>query len=449
MPEQYSTGGAGAEAGIRGRTAREIARSVERAVAAGELRPGERLPSVRRLAEALGVSPGTVAAATAELRRRGLVVSRPRSGLQVAERPPVGGPRTAVPIPSGVRDLANGNPDPAFLPDLGRALRGLSGPSRPYGEALLLPELETVAAASLRADGVDPANLCAVNGALDGLERVLAAHLAPGDLVAVEDPGFAGVLDLVRALGLGLQPVAVDESGMRPEALRAALAAGARAVVVTPRGQNPTGAALDARRARELRAVLDASPEVLVVEDDHLGPVAGVPVHTLTPGRAAWAAVRSVSKWLGPDLRVALLAGDAATVARVTGRQAVGPGWVSSIIQRAVATLWADEETLALAEQAATVYGGRRRRLVEALAAEGVEATGRSGLNVYVPVPDEDAAVRALLAAGWAVGAGARHRIAGGPAIRITISTLKPDEADRLAADVSAAVRPGPRTRAA
>jgi DNA-binding transcriptional MocR family regulator len=100
-------------------------------------------------------------------------------------------------------------------------------------------------------------------------------------------------------------------------------------------------------------------------------------------------------------------------------------------------------------EQAATVYAGRRRRLLDALEATGVAATGRSGLNVHVPVPDEDAAVRALLAAGWAVGAGTRHRIASGPAIRITISTLRPEDADRLAADVAEAVRPPARTRAA
>jgi DNA-binding transcriptional MocR family regulator len=454
--EQYSTGAARAEGGSRtrrraitGSTAREIAASVERAVAGGALSPGERLPSVRGLADELGVSPSTVAAAMADLRRRGVIVSRPRSGLQVADRPPLAAPGFAVAVPSGVRDLANGNPDPAFLPDLRAALTRAVGAPRLYGEVAVTPELEAAAGAALRADGIDPSHLCAVNGALDGIERVLSAHLVPGDLVAVEDPGFAGVLDLARVLGLGLQPVALDEAGMRPDSLRAAIAAGARAVVVSPRGQNPTGAAFDGRRARELRAVLDRAPGVLVLEDDHLGPVAGVKAHTLTEGRAAWASVRSVSKSLGPDLRLAVLAGDAGTVARVTGRQSVGPGWVSSILQRAVATLWEDDETAALVEQAVTVYNGRRRRLLDALAAEGVAATGRSGLNVHVPVPDEDAAVRSLLAAGWAVGAGGRHRIASGPAIRITISTLRPEEADRLAAAVAAALRPAGRTRAA
>ena len=437
------------EQSISGRNAREIAGSVEAAVAAGALVPGARLPSVRSLAAQLEVSPTTVAAALQDLRRRGVVVSRPRSGVRVADRPPLATAPPEAPVPEGVRDLAGGNPDPAFLPDVHAALRRLSGPPRLYGEEAVAPELRAVAARALAADGIDTAHLAVVGGALDGIERVLGAHLAGGDAVAVEDPGFSGVLDLLRALGLVPLPVAIDTRGMLPASLREALREGARAVLLTPRGQNPTGAALDARRARDLRRVLDAHPGALLVEDDHLGPVAGTPALTLTAGRARWAVVRSVSKWLGPDLRLAVLAGDEQTVQRVAGRQGVGPGWVSTLLQRAVAALWGDAETAALAEQAATVYAGRRRALVQALGQHGIATETPSGLNVWIPVPAEDVAVRGLLTVGWAVSAGSRYRLRTPPAIRVTTSTLRPGEAERFAGDLAALLRPGGRTRAA
>jgi DNA-binding transcriptional MocR family regulator len=285
-----------------------------------------------------------------------------------------------------------------------------------------------------------------VNGALDGIERVLAAHLAPGDLVAVEDPGWPGVLDLVRALGLRLAPVAIDGRGMVPEALEGALRAGARAAVLTPRGQNPTGAAFDAERAATLRALLK---DVLVVEDDHLGPVAGVPWFSAAGASGRWAMVRSVSKWLGPDLRCAILAADELTLARVEGRMSLGPGWVSGLLQRLVARLWSDPDVAELVEQASAVYAGRRQALLDALADHGLEAYGPSGLNVWVPVPDEDAAVRALLTTGVSVAAGAPFRLDAPPAVRITVATLAAKDAPPLAAALAAATQPPRRTRAA
>lgn len=420
---------------ITGRNAREVAASVEAAVARGDLAPGDRLPSVRALASDCGLSPTTVATAIADLKRRGVVVARARSGVRVADRTALV-PVAPRPVPEGTRDLSAGNPDPALLPDVLGAFRRLDAEPRLYGADPVDPRLRAVAAAELRRDGLDSRHLCVVNGALDGIERALAAHLSPGDAVAVEDPGFPSVFDVVRTLGLRPVPIAGD-----------AIPAEARAAVVTPRGQNPTGSVLDAERARRLRASL--RPGVLLVEDDHLGPVAGAPLRSLSRDHDRWVAVRSTSKWLGPDLRLAVVAGDADTVARIAGRQSIGPGWVSTLVQRAVAVLWTDGEATALSAQAATVYAGRRRALLAALAEHGIEATGESGLNVWVPTPDEAAAVAGLASAGWAVTAGRPFRIDAPPAIRITVATLRPPEARRLAADLAAVLTPVARTRVA
>ena len=421
---------------------------VEEAIARGAIAPGQRLPSVRNLSASVGLSPATVAAAIAELRRRGVVVTEPRRGTRIGDGPPIGAAREPLPVPAGARDLSRGNPDPALLPDLAATLARTPLPVRLYGESPVDPGLAELARVRLEADGIDGEHLCVLSGALDGIERVLSIHLRPGDRVAVENPGYAALYDLLRAHGLLLEPVRVDDRGMTPVALRGALRAGARAVIVTPRGQNPTGAALDSARARELSAILEEFPQALVIEDDHLGPVAGVDLHTTTRGRTRWAATRSVAKALGPDLRLAVLVGDARTVASVRGRQQCGPGWVSHVLQSLVLGLWQDPDVERLERRAAALYVERREGLLGRLAARGVSAHGASGLNVWIPVGEESAVVAAMLQRGWVLAPGGPHRLPGStPAVRVTTATLLPDEAEQLTEDLTAVLDPSGAVR--
>jgi DNA-binding transcriptional MocR family regulator len=434
---------------ITGEGAGEIAVSIERGIESGALPPGAPLPAVRALAADLGVSPTTVAAAFKDLRSRGLVVTRSRSGAYVSWRPPVAGSWLGTLAPAGVRDLASGNPDPELLPDLTPILRRFELPRQLYGGDPADPRLIELARAEFGETGIAAGDLAVVSGALDGIERALQAQLRQGDVVAVEDPGFAGLFDLLRALGLALRPVAIDPRGMLPSALADALDDGASAVVINPRGQNPTGASLDRERVAALKRVLDRNPEAMVLEDDHLGPIAGAPRLTLTAGRTRWAAARSLAKSLGPDLRLAVLAGDPHTISRVRGRQAVGPGWVSHLLQRTAATLWADPKIARNLQKATTTYSKRREAFISALADQGIEAQASSGLNVWIPVPDETSIVQALQAQGWAVAPGAPFRLRSEPAIRVTISSLKPDESPPFAAAIARALQPSPRTRPA
>ncbi|MER5293969.1 aminotransferase class I/II-fold pyridoxal phosphate-dependent enzyme [Streptomyces pharetrae] len=431
---------------ISGRRAAEISASVEEAVASGGLEPGQLLPPMRELAARLGVNPNTVAAAYRTLRERGVIETDGRRGSRVRARPATTGREyIRVEVPEGVRDVAAGNPDPALLPPLAAAFAAAAGQGdrQPvlYGEAAVEPELERIARADLDADGVPDGPVAVTSGSLDAIERVLAAHLKPGDAVAVEDPGWGGLLDLVPALGLRTVPVGVDDDGPLPDGVRAALAAGARALIVTDRAQNPTGAAVTATRARALRSVLRQHPETLLVEDDHGHRIVDLPLHPLAGTTRHWALVRSAAKAYGPDLRLAVLTGDAVTVDRVRGRQQLGPGWVSRIVQRAVVRLWTDGAVDARAVAAA--YGRRRDALIGALADRGVAAHGRSGMNVWIPVPDETGAVARLLHAGWAVAPGARFRMSAPPGIRVTVSALTEAETEPLADAIAAAVAPG------
>ncbi|KAB1912453.1 aminotransferase class I/II-fold pyridoxal phosphate-dependent enzyme [Micromonospora sp. AMSO31t] len=434
---------------ISGSSSAAISASVETGIRAGDLAPGDALPAVRALATALAVSPATVAKAYQELRQRGLVVTAGRHGTRVRPRPPVASRRSALmppPLP-GTRNLSAGNPDSRLLPPLGPHLAALAAEFRTpagYAERAVLPELAAAARDRLTADGVPADEITVTGGALDGIERLLAAHLRPGDAVAVEDPGWANLLDLLAALGLRPVGVPVDDEGPTAPGVGAALAAGARALIVTSRAQNPTGAAVSADRAAELRTLLAGRPDLLLIEDDHAAELARVPLHPLAGATPAWAFVRSVSKPYGPDLRLAVLAGDEATVARVAGRARVGAGWVSTVLQRLVLALWRDPATAGLVGRAAESYERRRDGLVGALAARGLAAHGRTGINVWVPVPDETVAVTALRDAGWSVAPGALNRIAAAPGVRITVSRL--DEADLgpLADAVARAVRPAP-----
>jgi DNA-binding transcriptional MocR family regulator len=436
VPVQYSIAGTGAES---------IAANIEQGISAGALAPGDALPPVRELAARLGVNANTAAAAYRLLRDRGAVETSGRRGTRVRHRPATT-PRSllGLDIPAGVRDLSTGNPDPALLPIAAVPQHDSRVARRPvlYGEPAMSPGLVEHARATLTADGVPADHLAVTSGALDGIERALTAHLRPGDRVAVEDPGWANLLDLLAALGLSVEPVRVDDDGPLVADVARALGRGVRALVITTRAQNPTGAALSAQRAGEVRALLAGrDDDLLLVEDDHCAGISGAPLHSLAGSSGHWAFVRSASKAYGPDLRVAVLAGDQRTVERVHGRLRLGPGWVSHLLQDLAVRLWSDDAASRLIHRAEQHYAANRTRLRTALADRGVSAYGRSGLNVWIPVPDETVAITRLINSGWAAAPGTRFRIGTAAGIRVTIADLADGEIDALADSIAEAMR--------
>jgi DNA-binding transcriptional MocR family regulator len=422
---------------IRGSTAADIADSIERQARSAE--HDERLPTIRELAAALHVSPVTVAAAYRLLHSRGLAVGHGRRGtrLRTQSAPQLPSVRS-TPAAEGIFDLTTGNPDPTLLPSIDAALRGLHADTHLYGDPAELRSLIAFATAEFEADGIPAASVTVTSGALDAVERVLREHTRAGDRVVVEDPTLPGFLDLIASLGLTPQPCAIDQEGVLPDAFERGLSPQARGVIVTPRAQNPTGATMSKRRAGDLARVLRRRSRVVLIEIDPVGPVSGSPMVTLTePPPDHWVSIKSTSKFLGPDLRVAVVAGDATTIARVERRQALGVRWVSHLLQRLTLTLWSDPSSGRRFARAADVYAQRRQALIDALAAHKITAHGRSGLNVWIPVREETAAVQALAERGWGVAAGERFRLRSAPAIRVTASTLLPDDARRFADDLA------------
>lgn len=416
--------------------------SVERGIHAGRAAERAVLPTIRALARDLQVSPATVAAAYRLLRTRGVIAGDGRRGTRVVSRRPTRWAPRGSALPAGAVDLATGDPDPALLPRLDEALRTLDLDTRGYGDEPYWRPLVAFASREFEADGIDARSVTVLSGALDAIERVLREHIRTGDRVAVEDPSYPGIRDLVTAGGFVPTPFAVDSEGPVPLAVNEALRHHCRALILTPRAQNPTGAALTRERAAELRRVLRRFPDTVLIENDYAAPVAGAPAVTLADAsRAYWAVIRSTAKFLGPDLRVALMAADDLTTARVQGRQALGMRWVSHILQRLTLAVWSDPASGRRLARAADIYRQRRRALVAALGLHAITGSAPSGMHVWIPVADEAEAVSGLAARGWAVAAGERFRVHASPGIRVTISTLAPPATDRFAEDVSVVLR--------
>ncbi|MEO9321848.1 aminotransferase class I/II-fold pyridoxal phosphate-dependent enzyme [Nocardioides sp. C4-1] len=431
------------------KTPRGIAAAVGHAVRTGELAAGDRLPTVREVAADLGVSPATVSAAWSALRRAGLVEARGRAGTFVRPAPaPRLSPRVAGlrgPADHTARlDLSRGTPDPALLPDLGPALRRVSerATTPGYQAEPVVPELRAILTDTWPS-AVE--SITVVDGATDGVARVLEQVVSYGDRVVLENPGFPPFFDLVEALGAEVVPVELDGVGVRPESLRRALATRPAAVLLQPRAHNPTGVSTTPTRAASLARVLrGATTTPWVVEDDASGAISTAPDVTLArwlPDRVVH--VRSFSKSHGPDLRIAAVGGPTDLVDGVVARRMLGPAWTSRMIQHILLDLLTTSRSMDEIAEARRQYFARQRVLVERLADHGVEVDAPDGINLWLPVRDEAAAVLHLAAAGIRVAGGRPFLATGSPGsfVRVTSGLVQPDDADDVARALAEAAR--------
>ncbi|WP_430786143.1 aminotransferase class I/II-fold pyridoxal phosphate-dependent enzyme [Actinoplanes sp. G11-F43] len=431
-------------------SARGLAEAVSRAVGDGALTGGTRLPPVRSVATGLQLSPSTVNSAWQLLRRAGTIRTDGRRGTVVAT-PGTGGPgryRAALrQTTSFGLDLSTGVPDPALLPRL-PDLRGLSPAPSSYLDEPVLPEL----GALLRsAWPYPPERLAIFDGAMDAVDHVASALLRLGDLALVETPCFPPLLDLLDTLGVRVAGVATDEAGMLPGRLATALARRPTAVFLQPRALNPTGASWSPSRSAALAAVLAQDPSLYVVEDDSAGDLSSGPllsIGTHLPRQTVH--VRSFSKSHGPDLRLAAVSGPATLLDPILERRLLGQGWTSRLLQHLLLTLLTDPSSIAAVSAARDEYARRRRLVTTTLAASGVVLPPGEGLNIWLPVADEQAALLSLASSG--IGAAAGTAFTVGPAmpphLRVTTGLITEDHtavAERLSRAARAATPSIPR----
>ena len=194
-------------------------------------------------------------------------------------------------------------------------------------------------------------------------------------------------------------------------------------------------------------------PYVLVIEDDHFSLLSRERFHSLIgPGHRRWALIRSVSKFLGPDMCLAVTASDPETADRLAMRLTPGTTWVSHLLQRLVLALVTDPEVMAAIGRAGAHYAARNAAFAARLTAHGVPTAAGDGLNLWVPLPvPARGVVERLMRRGWLARSGDEFVLAEGSSshrLRLTVHDLDDADAEQLAGDLVAAVQATAEARA-
>ncbi len=337
-----------------------LADALARDVTEGRLTTGTRLPTQRELAEALGVTVGTVTRGYVEAARRGLVSGEVGRGSFV--RGPAPEPAR---LPGSVIELGVNHP-PAASPALCAALQaGLADLARSPSVGRLLDYPPDGGAEAHRAAGArwvqrfglpaTPEQVLLTSGSQHALTTVFTAFLRPGELVLTEALTYPGMKALAALLGLRLAPLAMDEQGLLPEALERACRAGqARALYTVPSLHNPTAAVQPEDRRREI-AELARRHGLLIVEDDVHGPLLEPPPRPLSlfaPELSIYLA--GMAKILAPGLRIGFLVAPPARLPRLQA-SIRATTWMAAPLTAELTARWIGDGTAAaaLAEQRA------------------------------------------------------------------------------------------------
>jgi len=412
----------------------QIARAIADDIRRGRLRPGDAMPGTRALARTLRVHRNTVIAAYAELTAEGWITTQSGRGTFVSTVLPDPRPRRFAPVvqpfeagrpvsfdlapgvdvtecPSTLGAAFNltGWPDLRLVPATAlarawrRAIEGRGRQALAYGKPQGHPRLRAAIASMLNATrglALTESRVLITRGTQGALTVIAHGLLRPGDVIAVEDPGYRRGWQALTLTGARVVPIPVDAHGLSTDAL-AAVAANEprlRAVFVTPHHQFPTTVTLSPQRRLQLLEIARAH-RVAIVEDDydHEFHYDGRPILPLASADAHGSViyVGSLSKTLAPGLRLGYIASQDDVIAHLTGYRALLETQGDPVLESAVAELLEDGEVQRHVRRMRRIYRGRRDAMAGFLANELGDAvsvaTPVGGTAFWVRVaPDVD-----------------------------------------------------------
>ncbi len=415
----------------------QIANALCQAIRSGQLKPGDRLPTLRRLASDLGVSLTTATAAFKSLAENGWTRGEIGRGTFVTERggyespsssaagsafpgerrwPRVKSPwrrRALVSLMGRLRstfphatNCSFGGPGPSLLPlklikrHWLAAFDDVTNRDLQYNTVDPIGALAEVIPARLSAAGIPVEGGDLLVGTSAQQFMVLATDVisrrgGPREaVVAVEQPGYYTIFDTWDHAGVRMIGIETDVDGARPESLESAIRAGANAVLLTPRAHNPTGASWTPERLQALGDVLSRYPHVLAIEDDHFGDFADERNGSLladprVEDRVIY--IRSFSKSIAPDLRLSVAAARSPLKTVLQEAKSHADGWSSRLLQRVLAGVLQDDGLPSWLGRVRKTYRTRRERVAEVLANCGIPGVvawpGRDGVNLWIHLP--------------------------------------------------------------
>jgi len=370
-----------------------LVEALEADVRSGRVRPGDRLPPHRAIAEALNVDLTTVTRAFNEARRRGLVEAKAGRGSFIREG------FEASASAAAVIDLSMNAPPQPQAADLQRAIpRGIAEILSNARGMLHLNYQESTGAEpdrnaaatwlSRRIGAVPAGRVLVAGGAQSALFAICEAQLGRGDLIAAGAATYPGLMAVATQKGLAVAPLDMDAGGIRPEAFEEICRIRApRALYIIPSIDNPTTATLSEDRRRSLISIARRH-DVFIIEDDPYSPLrteAIAPFASLA-GDITWH-VATLSKCVTPAMRTAYVVAPTTALALRLAGVLRATTLMAPPLMAALASRWIAEGVLDAITAAIRAENVERQKLAAAILQGADFAADPEGHHLWLKLP--------------------------------------------------------------